>query len=209
MTTAAKAGARESELARLLRQIEAIERWNATRWQRGLLPGPAGEGTSAGRLSADDVVGRAQRALQEQTVSSLTSTGWPMLDWSPVTAVIAHRHAWFSTALTRALAEHDVTVVATTDNGADALGMVVAEQPDVLLVGESLDTLAGRHLLTQATVFARSTLLAAHVGCREDAPAMLHAGAHTAFTRGVPPADVAEALTALVLRQSAALASAG
>lgn len=43
-------------------------------------------------------------------------------------AVVAHHHEWFVDKVSEGLRDAGVHVVGSTDNGADALGMVVAEQ---------------------------------------------------------------------------------
>ncbi len=125
---------------------------------------------------------------------------WPL----PRRAVVAHRQEWFVSQTTAALREHGITAVAATDNGADALGFVVAEQPDLLLVEDKLVMLSGIELVAEAAIFAPHTIVAAQVRNNDDVASMLDAGARLAFARQVPPADMAKALAEMLSGTAAA-----
>jgi DNA-binding NarL/FixJ family response regulator len=117
--------------------------------------------------------------------------------------VIAHRQEWFVRQLAEGLREHGITVLAATDNGAEALGFVVAEQPDVLLVEDKLAMLSGAELVAEAALFAPHSIVAVQVPDNDGVCRTLDAGARNTFARRVPPADIADALAQMV-RESAA-----
>lgn len=68
--------------------------------------------------------------------------------------------AWFVDKLALLLDEHGVTVLVSTDNAAEALGAVVAEQPDIVLVGDRLAMMPVDVLLADVRLFAPDALLA-------------------------------------------------
>ncbi len=91
-----------------------------------------------------------------------------------------------------------IEVVAKLTNGAEAVGAVVAEQPDLLLVEDSLPMMSGEDVVREVRTFAPPTRIGAQVAYDDRIAAMLEAGAHSACTRRVPPADVAAALAQLL-----------
>jgi DNA-binding NarL/FixJ family response regulator len=96
------------------------------------------------------------------------------------------------------LALRQIAVVARLTNGAEAVGAVVAEQPDLLLVEDSLPMMSGEDVVREVRTFAPLTRIGAQVAHDDRIAAMLDAGAHSAYTRRVPPADVAAALVGLL-----------
>ncbi|MBC7558690.1 MAG: hypothetical protein H7270_04910, partial [Dermatophilaceae bacterium] len=115
------------------------------------------------------------------------------------TAVVAHRHAWFAEKVTSLLEGQGVTVVECTDNGADALGAIVTEQPDVVLVGDRLEMMTGQTLLSETHLFAPSTLRAMQANNQQQASDW-GAAAHAVFLRHHPPSEVADSLVRLCNR---------
>ncbi len=114
-------------------------------------------------------------------------------------AVLVHRHPWLRDKLTRALQELGVLVIAELDDGADGLGLVVAEQPDLVLVEDLLPSVPGTELVRIARPMTTRTIFTAQVAYADDITGMLEAGATAAFARQVPPAHLAEELAALLL----------
>jgi CheY-like chemotaxis protein len=199
---------RSDSLAMLVtRQVEAIDAWNVAREQRQALYETPRGGTREARLDAArrlDVLRRVHEAMLARTGDFLARHPGP-LQWPlPRRAVVAHRQEWFVNQTTAALREHGITAVAATDNGADALGFVVAEQPDLLLVEDKLVMLSGIELVAEAAIFAPHTIVAAQVRNNDDVASMLDAGARLAFARQVPPADMAKALAEMVSGTAAA-----
>jgi hypothetical protein len=180
----------------LIRQVEAIDAWNAALAQRQ-------RALSSPELSREDrldavrrrhVLSHAHEAVLARARQALNEDRWPPAGTS-TTAVIAHRQEWFTAKLSAALVERGVHVVAAVDDGATALGIVVVEQPYLLLVE---DVLSGQELMAEAALFAPSTITAVQVAHGDRIGLMLEAGARTAFARQVPPVDVADQLLSLV-----------
>ena len=182
---------------RIVRQVEAMDAWIAARRAREQALRAqsmtrdermdAAREVEALRRTHDAIKGRCARGLDAE-IGPLRSPG--------LTAVVAHRHPWFVDKLTLLLGGHSVTVLVSTDNGAEALGAVVAEQPDIVLVGDRLAMMPGRALLAETRLYAPSALLAAHASDPQEADA-LRAAADSVFLRHHAPAVIAEALVAL------------
>ncbi len=189
-----------SAAALMIRQVEALDAWNVAREQRErmlLAPGGSREMrlTAARRL---EVLQRAHQAVLDRTARFLSREPSPLPERAALTAVIAHRQEWFAQKLTEALEERGVDVISVVENGADAVGTVVAEQPTILLVEERLAMLTGEEVISEVRLFAPHTIVGAQVTSGEQVGAMCDAGARTAFTRQIPPVDVADGLVALL-----------
>jgi hypothetical protein len=185
----------------LVRQLAAVDAWNSARpgRERAIL---AGRGSRQQGADADRrlfalrrthgaIVGCAARALAGQTS--------PMPTFAPVRAVLAHRDDCFAGRLAHELEAPGVAVTVVAD-GAEAAGTAVAEQPELLLVEETLTTLPGRDVVIEAARFCPAPRILARVAGGERVGGMLDAGARTAVVRQVPPAGVAEEATALLAR---------
>ena len=196
------APAPRSDLDVARQQIEAIERWHAARRDtcsvadRTVLSREA-RMDIARRM---DVIRAEHRAIVARTDAHLRSSVELLQRTSPCRAIVVHRNTWFSDKLCADLATRSVHVVASLTNGAEAVGAAIAEQPDLLLVEDSLPMMSGEDVVREVRRFAPSTRIGAHVGYDERIAAMLEAGADTAYTRRVPPADVAEGLVGLLTR---------
>jgi DNA-binding NarL/FixJ family response regulator len=108
--------------------------------------------------------------------------------------VLAHRNAWLRDKVAARLEELGVAIVGVYDDGADAAGTVVVEQPDLLLVEDRLPTLSGIQLTRRARDFAPHTVVGAQVLDGAHIPALVDAGAHAVFTRRIPPVEIADQL---------------
>ena len=188
---------------RLVRQIEAVDTWIAARRERErMLQAP--RLTRDERMDVDrqiEVLRRTHDTIRGRCARGLDAEIGPMR--SPgLTAVVAHRHAWFVDKVALLLGERGVTVLACTDDGAEALGVVIAEQPDLLLVGDPLAMMTSRVLLAEAQLFAPDTLRAVQVADQQQGDE-LRAAADAVFLRHHPPAVVATALVALHLSATA------
>lgn len=182
---------------RIVRQARAIDAWVTARREREqALHAPSmsrdermdvAREVEALRRTHDAIKGRCASGLDAE-MDALRSPG--------VTAVIAHRHAWFVDKLALFLSEHGVTVLVSTDNGAEALGAVVAEQPDIVLVGGRLAMMHGSALLAESRLYAPGALIAAQASDPQEGDT-LRAAADSVFLRHHPPAVVADALVAL------------
>jgi CheY-like chemotaxis protein len=203
--TADRTSQRSSVAALVVRQVEAIDAWNAAlpQRQRALF---SLELSREGRLDAvrrRDVLGHAHNAVLARARQALNEDRCPPPGTS-ATAVIAHRQEWFTAKLSAALVERGMHVIAAADDGATALGIVVVEQPDLLLVEDQLPMLSGQELIAEAALFAPATVTAGQVAHGDRIGLMLDAGARTAFARQVPPVDVADQLLMLLQARQAA-----
>ena len=182
---------------RIVRQVEAIDAWNCARRKRQA----ALDRVSMSRLDREaadrqaEAMSRTQQAIATCTARGLAREAVPMV-LPRATAVIAHRHAWFAEKVAALLAGHGVNVVGWTDNGAEALGFVIAEQPSIVLAGDRLAMIPGDVLLSEVRLFAPATLRALQVSDPQQADAW-RTRADAVFLRQHPPADVASILNKL------------
>lgn len=179
-------------------QIDALDAWRRTRDPQSA--GPAAP--PSGPLSREqhlDAERRAAALLRERTAvlaaldRQLSGTGLPA---APRTArvVVAHRGAWFRDRLTSCLAEHGVLAAASVEDGADAVGAAVVEQPDVLLLEDRLPSVTGLDVVAAVRQLAPRAVVAVQVLSAGDGQRYLDAGAHAVFPRSVNPAQVGLAL---------------
>ena len=89
-------------------------------------------------------------------------------------------------------------MLATGSNGADAVGISVAEQPALVVVGELLAMRSGRDVTAALREFCPDTVVVGYVSSLAAITELLNAGAASVLTRRVPPAEAAQAFTALV-----------
>ena len=190
-----------SDLDLARQQLDAIARWHDAR--RGVRE--AAQRTTASREARMDVARRLDvvhaehRAIVERTDAQLRRSVELLRRTAARRAIVVHRNGWFMDRVAADLALRRIEVVATLGNGAEAVGAVVAEQPDLLLVEDSLPMMSGEDVVREARRFAPGTRIAAQVAHDGRIAALLEAGAHSACTRRVPPADVAAALADLLL----------
>ncbi len=144
-----------------------------------------------------DVVRRQHQALVAASQASLDAAGSPLLRLAP-RVLLVHRNEWLRTRVTADLGERGLEVIAQLDNGADGIGVLVAEQPDVLLVEDTLPQVTGMHILAATRRYAPRTMTAIQVPYEDSMAAAFEAGAVAVFTRRIPPADIAGELARLV-----------
>ncbi len=190
----------QSAVALLLRQIEGIDAWNSTRQsrERALRSGPV---TRQDRLEAArrvDMLAHAHATVLAYASSNLADQQKPLAGVIARRAVVAHRHVWFADKLSQGLEAGGVDVIGASDNGAEALGVVVAEQPDLLVLGDALVMLTAVVLLREVALFAPATLRAVQVSNSNGVGLMLDAGAQSVFTQQLPPQETADHLLALL-----------
>jgi CheY-like chemotaxis protein len=140
---------------------------------------------------------RQQEALLARAALQL-SEGARLLRSRPPRALIAHRQPWLREKVAGELARRGVDVIALLEDGADAVGVAVAEQPDLVVVQDTLPTMSGLEVLAALREFCAHAHLAALVDGDARVPVLLQAGAARAFARRTPPADVARDLVTLV-----------
>lgn len=153
------------------------------------------------RARQEDVVRRERQALVAQAHQQLEATGGPLGRLAQRRVVIAHRSGWFASRVTQTLEAEGVRVSGCVENGADAIGAIVAEQPDVALVEDALVMVPGEHVLEAVREFCASTLVVAQVAYGARVGALLDAGAAAVFTYSVPPGVAAQRILELLSEQ--------
>lgn len=189
-----------SELDRAAAQLRGIERLTQARQMAEEAAAVAGRSREM-RMDAVrelEVLRRQQDALVARTQEQLRVCGMHPLGIAETTVVLVHRNEWFVGRLSEALRAGGCVVLSDVVNGVDAVGVVVAEQPDLVLIEGRVAMLPGEQVIRQIRSLCPTTIIAAQVGYSDSVGAMLDAGASTVFTRQVPPAEVAAALLSLV-----------
>jgi hypothetical protein len=153
------------------------------------------------RLDLDrrmDVVRRQHEAMVQRVHEQLAGSSRLPRGAAGPRAVLVHRNEWFRDKVIEGLVAGGVDVVAVLDNGADGVGVAVAEQPDLLFVEDKLPMIGGPEVISQVGLFAPGTMTAAQVAHEAAVAEFLGAGAVAAFARRVPPAEVARELCRLL-----------
>ena len=192
-----------SDLDVMFQQLWAIAAFNLD--QRRTLHELTGSGRSReARLDEHrglEVVRRQHDALVRQLDLQLGRSVDVMHQRAALGRVlIAHRQAWFVERVSGLLRADGLDVVLEVEDGANAVGGAVAEQPDLVLLEDRLSSVPGV-LVTQAIRrYCPDTLVLVQVESSDRVAALLDAGADAVVTRQVPPADVAAQLRALLQR---------
>ncbi|MCU1692203.1 MAG: hypothetical protein JWM64_1294 [Frankiales bacterium] len=143
-----------------------------------------------------DVLQRQQKALLTRALEQVERSG-ELLSNRP-RVVLAHSKAWFATSVTGLLRARTVDVVAQLDNGADVVGLAVAEQPDLVLVEDRLAMVPGEEVVRALRQYCPRTLVVAQAAGSERIGVLLDAGAQTVLGAQVRPAEVADRLSELL-----------
>ena len=104
--------------------------------------------------------------------------------------------------LVRGLAHQGLCVVARVTNGADAVGITVVEQPDVVVVGEPLDMVAAEDVVRDVRRYSPETAIVARAVSPERARACTQAGATLVLTGETATADLVGHLLRVVEQRS-------
>ena len=189
-----------SELDLAAQQVRAIERFHRARHLRE----DAAAATARSReMRMDaarslDVLRHEQAAVISRAHEQLRASGQLLRATAERRAVLAHRDDWFFRKVADGLEEREVHVVAGTDNGADAVGLIVAEQPDLVLIEDTLAMLAGVEVVREVRRFSPDTVVTAQAASADRVGQLSDAGATWVFTRQVPPDDVVRSLLRLI-----------
>jgi CheY-like chemotaxis protein len=189
-----------SELELAAQQLRAVERFNRARHMREEAAAAAARSREM-RMDAArslEVLRHQHEAVVSRTHEQLQASGELLRSIATRRAVLVHRDDWLRRRVTRSLEDHGVDVVAGTDNGADAVGVIVAEQPDLVLVEDTLSMLPGPEVIRDVRRFSPETVVTARAAYNDRVGPLLDAGAVTVFSRQAPPADVALSLLKLV-----------
>jgi CheY-like chemotaxis protein len=183
-------------IARQLAAIEALVAARAAAVEAALADSLSREERmdAARRL---EVIDREHEALVLRLDERLRDAGDP-LRAGRRRAIIAHRHDWFAGKMTSLLEQRGVQVLGHTVVGADAVGWAVAEQPDLVVVDETLAMLPGDQVVRELRAFCPQTVIAAQAAYSDRVGRMLEAGATCVHVRAVPPAQVADELVGLL-----------
>jgi CheY-like chemotaxis protein len=186
---------RLTELDLAVLQVQAVERFTEhLRETQAAADAPTSREARMDAARLRDVLRRQHDALVGHCDRQLAATPRPALSLADRRVVIAHRNAWFIGKLAQALEARRVHVVAALQNGADAVGVAVAEQPDLILVEDALPMTTGVEVVRQVGRFSPGTAVAAQVAYADGMAALLDAGAAAVFVRSVPPLEVADGL---------------
>lgn len=192
-----------SEFALAAQQLDAVDSWHRARVaQEAKAVGTRSREARMDLARRMEVLRRQQEAIIKRSEEQLRASGRLIHNTAPTRAVLVHRSEWFVGKLVEGLRALGIDVVAQLDNGADAVGTVVAEQPDLLLIEDNIPMQPGPDVIRLSRQYAPETIIAAHVAYDERVAVMLDAGAAAAYTRRVPPAGVAEALARLLLQEA-------
>jgi CheY-like chemotaxis protein len=189
-----------SDLDLAAQQLEAVERFNRACRMRE----DAAEAAARSReLRMDaarsiEVLRRQHDAVVSRAHEQLRLSGQLLRSTAERRVVLASRNDWLVGKLQRALEDRGVHVVARTDNGADAVGLVVAEQPDLVLVEDTLAMMAGLEVIREIRQFSPETVVTAQTASGARVGQLRDAGAAAVFTRQMPPDVVAQSLLRLV-----------
>lgn len=189
-----------SELDLADQQLRAIVRFNAA---RRMAEDAAAAVARSREMRMDaarslEVLRREHDAVVRRAHEQLRVTG-NQLRGVQRRVVLAHRNEWFLGKVALSLQDHGFLVVARLDNGADAVGLAVAEQPDLVLVEDTLAMVPGEQVVRELRRFCPETWVVAQVAYGDRVPVLLQAGAATVFTRQVPPLDVAHGMVELLV----------
>ena len=188
----------------LLSQVRGIDAWALAHHEPD-----AGDATASSReqrldlARRNDVVQRQRRALIDRTAQHLCESVRLLRVFAATRLVLAHRNDWLKGKVADGVQAGGVAVVADLDNGADTVGVVVAEQPDLLLIEDKLPMVSGMDVLASVRTYAPGTVVVVQVESEAEIGPFLAAGATTAYTRRVPPAEIAAGLLELLARPGA------
>jgi hypothetical protein len=189
-----------SELDLAAQQLRAIARFNDA---RSMAEDAAAAVARSREMRMDvsrslEVLRREHDAVVRRSHEQLRVAGALLSAAADRRVVIAHRNEWFVGKVVRALQDHGLVVVAQVDNGADAVGIAVAEQPDLLVVEDTLAMVPGEQVVRDVRSYCPETLVAAQVAYGDRVGPLLHAGAAAVFTRQVPPLDAVRSMLELL-----------
>ena len=187
-----------AELDLAAQQLRAIDSFNRAKRMAEDAAAAAGRSREM-RMDVDrrlEVIRREHQAIVERVDVQLRLSGDVLQRSAGRRVVVAHRNEWFVGKVSDDLLAHGIRVIARVENGADAIGAAVAEQPDLLVVEDKLAMVTGEQVLHELRRYCPDTLLTAQVEAGDRVGALLDAGARAVFTRRIPPKDVADQLVA-------------
>ena len=192
-------------VARLDAQLHALDGWLQSLAELDRQAGDVLTGTGLTREARLDrdragAARRQQRQALHSRAADKQRQDRPLLElFARPRAVLVHRHPWVLTRVANELASQQVDVVASLDDGTDAMAAVLLEQPDVLFVEALLPGVTGLDLTRQVRALLPHLPIAVQVGQGHPHDQAHRAGADRVFSRSTAPEDVARQLAALVI----------
>ncbi|MDQ1723736.1 MAG: hypothetical protein QOG52_764 [Frankiaceae bacterium] len=176
-------------------QLRALDRWHHE--MRSVEVEPAGLSREARLDEARrrDVAERERAALLDWAAQSQRED-YPLGHGSVPRAVVAHRNEWLRDKLCACLRSAGVDVAGCVADGAEASAAIVLEQPDLVFLEDLLPTLTGLELVGRTRLFAPDALIGVHALGQSGTAPLLDAGVRAAFSRRIPPAEIARELVA-------------
>jgi CheY-like chemotaxis protein len=190
-----------TQLDLMTAQLHAIDAWNKARRASEA----AAESLTLTREMRLDLSRRMearrreQQALLARAAQQLDQSGEVLAGRARTRAVLAHRNAWLRDSVAKRLEVHGVAVVGLFEDGAEAAGTIVVEQPDLVLVEDRLPTLSGVEVLRRVRTFSPGTVVGAQCLDGDGISALVDAGATAVFTRRIPPQEIADQLYACLV----------
>lgn len=182
----------------LCRQVEAIDAWHARRRRQQAIAASMGDSREVriDRSWRADVLRREHSAIVEHCDAHLR---WSCdAVWQGrAHAVVVHRHTWAGERLASALERRGVHVVAVLDNGADAVGAVVVEQPELVVLSEVLPMVSSLEVVREVRALAPETMAAVLVEHGSSARELAEAGAALTLPQATPCSHAADEMVAM------------
>jgi CheY-like chemotaxis protein len=176
-------------------QLKAIDAWNKSRVLLARALASNAESREQ-HLEADRRLGalrREQDALIARATEQVT-LGYQMLRVSTPRIVVAHRQAWFRDRLLTRFEEQAIEVLASVEDGAEAVAVSICDQPDLLIVEELLPSISGLEVLKRVHLFCPKTKVAVQMVTSGSVVPVLQAGATLVASRRIPPVTLADEL---------------
>jgi CheY-like chemotaxis protein len=192
-------------------QLHAIDAWNKAR-RASESAAQAVTLTREMRLDLSrrmEARRREQEALLARADAQLRQSGGVLDGRARTRAVLAHRNVWLRDTVAKRLSARGVDVVGAFEDGAEAAGTIVVEQPDLVLVEDRLPTLSGLEVIRRVRSFAPEAVVGAQCLDADGIRALVDAGAQAVFTRRIPPLEIADQLLACLVTEAAAPVSVG
>lgn len=145
-----------------------------------------------------EVLRRQHEAVVRRAHEQLGLTGVARRERPPRRVVLAHPRQSLLDEIGRALEEQGLAVVGQVDNGADAVGIVLVEQPDVVLVGDPLAMVDAVDVVRQVREYSPGTLVVARAAEQAQVAALSLAGATAVLAARLPAVDVVARLVTAV-----------
>lgn len=189
------------ELSLATRQLQAIDAWNRARRQvegRSQRSGPGAQ-VPAEPATRRAVLRRKHQALVDRTHAQLAASGAVLRSTAAHRLVVVHRDTDFATRLTQALVGAPLALSGWAVDGADGVGLAVAEQPDVVLLEESPLSVPIDEALADLRTYCPQAGLVVQVGDTQRVGDLLRSGTAMVLHRQLPVEQVVARLRALVL----------